>query len=280
MTEKGRIKLIAIDLDNTLLASDSKLSETNKSALEKANEHGVEIVINTGRGLNGIYDDVRSVKGLRYGITSNGACVYDVLTEELLLKYCLSSQSAEKLRKLGHEFNITYEIFVGGRGYVSRDYYENPVSFGQPQRLEEYIKKTRIPVDDIDTFMNGHIDEIENFALVAPNKEVHDELVRKVTEICDDIFVTAPERQWVEVMDRQCGKGKGMLHLCEYLNISLEETVAIGDSDNDMEMFEYAGISVCMENGSPNCKEAADIITKTNLEDGVAYAILNLLGLS
>ncbi len=275
----SRIRLIAIDLDNTLLASDSKLSEANKFALEKANEQGIEIVINTGRGLNGIYDDVRSVKGLRYGITSNGACVYNVQTEELLLKYCLSMESAQKLRELGHEFGITYEIFVGGRGYVSREYYENPVSFGQPERLEKYIKNTRIPVDDIDEFISEHIDEIENFALVAPNKAMHDELEKKVPLVCDDVFVTAPEVQWVEVMDRQCGKGKGMLHLCEHLNILPEETVAIGDSDNDMEMFEYAGISVCMENGSLNCREAADIVTKTNLEDGVAYAILNLLGL-
>lgn len=274
-----KIRLIAIDLDNTLLASDSKLSEANKLALEKATAAGIEVVINTGRGLNGIYDDVRSVKGLRFGITSNGACVYNVQTEELLLKYCLSAGSACKLRELGQVFGITYEIFVGGRGYVSKEYYEDPVSFGQPERLVKYIKHTRIPVENIDTFIDEHLEEIENFVLVAPSKEVHDELLIKAGEICDDVFVTAPETQWVEVMDRQCGKGKGMLHLCEYLNIPMEETVAMGDSDNDMEMFEYAGISVCVENGSQNCKDAADIVTKTNLEDGVAYAILNLLGL-
>lgn len=276
----SNIGLIAIDLDNTLLASDSKLSEANKIALEKATGKGIEVVINTGRGLNGIYEDVRSIKGLRYGITSNGACIYNVQTEELLLKYCLSAESAKKLRKIGRDYKITYEIFVDGRGHVSKEYYDNPVAYGQPERLVKYLKNTRIPEENLEAFIDKHIDEIENFALVAPNAKIHDELVEKVSEICDDVFVTASEVQWVEVMDRQCGKGKGMKHLCEYLNIPLKETVAMGDSDNDMEMFEFAGISVCMENGSPNCRDAADIITKTNLEDGVAYAVLNLLGLS
>lgn len=269
-------KLFAFDLDNTLIL-DSKLSEENARALNAAADAGIELVVNTGRGLTGIYDDVKSIRGIKYAITSNGACIYNLRSGEVIRRFTLSPGSVQKLMETGHSFNVTYEIFVEGHAYVSQEYYDDPARFGMPPKLVGYIQNTRQAVPDLDEFIKQNASKIENFAYVVKDEFVHEAVRCEALKQCDDIFITGSDVQWVEVMDHESGKGKGMGHLCRYLNIDIGDTVAFGDSDNDIEMLEYAGLGICMENGTQNCKAAADAICKSCVEDGVADAIYELI---
>lgn len=267
------IRVISLDLDNTLLNASSRLSEQNRLALEAATAKGIEVVINTGRGINGIFDDVLNVNGLRYAITSNGACIYDLQRNVRIGHYVLKPEIVNKLLGIGCKFGATYEIFVEGKAYVSQKYYDNPAAFGMREKLVPYIRSTRNPVNDIEEFIVCHSDEIENFAYVLKDDKMHTAVYNSVVCDCEDAFVTSSDPWWIEVMDGQCGKGKGLKHLCDYLGYDMKQTCAFGDSGNDLEMLEYAKVAVCMENGSEECKKAADIIAPSNVLDGVATII-------
>lgn len=264
------IKVISLDLDNTLLNADSRLSEKNRCALEAASAKGIEVVVNTGRGINGIFEDVLSVNGLRYAITSNGACIYDLQKNSRIFHNVLKPETVGKLLEIGRKFGATYEIFVEGKAYVSRKYYDNPTAFGMKEKLVPYIQSTRNPVANIEEFISNHIGEIENFAYVLKDDKMHTDVYNGVVCDCEGMFVTSSDSWWIEVMDGSCGKGKGLKNLCNYLGYEISQTCAFGDSGNDLEMLEYAGVAVCMENGSDECKRVADIIAPSNVLDGVA----------
>ncbi len=267
------IKLIATDLDNTALNRESHLSSGNRKAFEDAMNKGIEVVIATGRGLFGIPSEFFEIEGIRYAITSNGACIHNIKTGKVLLRYTLSESTAMKLLQIGKKYGAAYEIFVDGKAYVSKEYYADPEKYGMPAFLHDYIISTRHPVDDIDAFIEEHKSLIENFAYVTKNDTMHTGIADEVIATCKDTFVTSSDPQWVEVMSKESGKGKGLLHLCEYLNIDIKDTAAFGDADNDVEMLEYAGLSIAMENGSKACKEASDFVSDFNYNDGVAKGI-------
>lgn len=272
-----KYKIIATDLDNTALNKESRLSVGNRKAFEKAIENGIEVVVATGRGLSGIPADILAVEGIKYTLTSNGACFYNIRTGEVLQQFTILPEDAKKLVEIGHRNNATYEIFVGGNAYVSKEYYEDPVSFGMPERLYNYIHNTRKPVEDIDAFISENIGKIENFAFVMGSMEVHRQIEADVAKECAHVFVTSADPQWVEVMSDESGKGKGLKHACEYLGIDLSESVAFGDGDNDVEMLRYAGFSVSVSNGSDLCRQSADFISSSNDSDGVARGISLIL---
>lgn len=267
------INLIATDLDDTLLNTESRLSSTNREALELAIRNGIEVVIATGRGLSGIPQDLLDVQGIRYAITSNGACIYNIRTGEILRHYTIPATEVKKLVKIGFDNRAAYEIFVGGKAYVSQEYYDDPAAYGMPENRVGYIHSTRIPVEDIDMFIKEHDSEIENFAFVVNSWSVHDRVAIAIKNTCINVFVTSTDMQWVEVMSSECGKGKGLKHLCEYLDVDFVNVAAFGDGDNDVDMMEFAGMSFCVENGSAACKQAADHIVSSNECDGVSRAI-------
>lgn len=272
------IKLIAFDLDNTTLNRESNLSQGNKEAIERAIAAGIEPVIATGRAITGIPASFFDIEGIHYAITSNGARIVDMHTKETLRQYTLSTDSVHTLIDICHECSITYEIFCDGKAYVSNEYYADPASYGMPSHILDYIKNTRTPVDDIDSFIENNIDSIENVAFVVNGWEVHNKVAALAKNRTNDTFITGADVQWVEVMSEECGKGKGLKHVCDLLDIDLKDTAAFGDADNDIEMLEYSGYAVAVANASEECKKIADFVTLSNYEDGVAYAIDKILG--
>ena len=269
---ESMIKIIASDLDNTALFN-GKLSEENKKAIERAIAQGIDFVPATGRGLSGIPREVLEIKGVNYALTSNGACIHDLRTGEIISHFTLSSEDVESLVSIGKANQIACEIFVDSKAYVAKEYYDDPASFGMPVDLVDYIIKTRIPVDNINEFIAKHREEIENFAFVVKDWETNAMVAKEVAQSCNKVFITTPDRQWVEVMSDESGKGKGLKHLCDFLGIGIDEAAAFGDADNDVEILEYAGLSIAMGNGSEKCKRAADLITLSVTENGLAYGI-------
>lgn len=270
------IKLIASDLDNTALY-EGELYEANKSAIRRALDEGVEFVAVTGRGLSAIPDAFWTLKGFCYAITSNGACITKLDTGEKLAHYTIDSKDVVKLIKIAIDYNAAVEIFVDGRAYVSTDYYLNPVKYGMPEGLVPYVTSSRTPVESILGLINDNLSNIDNFAFVVKDAEMHKNVVAKVRDMCPDTFVVDCEPQWVEVMNPLCNKGNSLMKLAEYLGINADEIAAVGDGDNDIEMLEYAGFSVAMGNASPKLKEIADFITLDVQKDGLAYAIDKIL---
>lgn len=269
------IKLIASDLDGTALL-DGRLSQVNKRTIEKCLKSGVEFAVATGRGLASIPQDVKNITGITYAITSNGACIYNIKTHKILRRYMVSSEDTRKLAQIARELDTGLEIFVGSEAYVDRTYYDNPVKYGMPEKLVDYVHTSRRPISDIYEFIDKHAGEIESFAFVTTN-EVHEAVKERVQRECPETLVIDSEPQWVEVINKECGKGNGVKHLAEYLKIALEDVAVFGDADNDIEMFEVVGMPVAMANASKGCKALARYETSDVKEDGLSEGIENIL---
>lgn len=266
------IKLIASDLDNTALNS-GVLSPANKEAIIKAGELGIAFVAVTGRGLGAVPRDFYDIDTFNYAVTSNGASITNVRTGERLKHFTVTAEDTLKLMDIAREVGSAVEIFVEGKAYVNPDYYADPVAFGMPESIREYILWSRHPVDDIWEFIKNNAGEIENFAFVARDEEMHGRIVEAVKSTCPDNFMVDSECQWVEIMNVNCDKGRGLKILSDYMGIDIKDVAAFGDGDNDLEMLEAAGMSVAMGNASENLKRIADYITLDVKEDGLAYGI-------
>lgn len=127
-------KLIALDLDETTLNRDSRLSAADRAAMERAIAKGVEIVVATGRSFGSVPQEIRTFPGIRYAITGNGAAVHDLGNGQALQRYLLPKEAVEKILDLTWGENLTYEAFIQGIAYAQADYIAAPERFWRMHR--------------------------------------------------------------------------------------------------------------------------------------------------
>lgn len=268
------VKLIALDMDGTLLSPDGTLSGGNLAAIKLAAEVGIEIVPASGRALSALPSEVLALEFINYAITSNGANVMDVKSKTQIYSSCISEKAARGLLGLTMDSELVCEAYWAGGAYVSKQRYET-ISADEiiPAHYIEYFKKTRIPVGDFDDFILGRITEIENFNVITSNLEKRREIYGKASEN-PLITVTSSFPFNIEMGAPGTNKGEALAELCSKLGISREEVLACGDGDNDKELLEFAGMGVAMAHATKVAMDAANYITKGNDEDGVAYAIM------
>ena len=271
------IKCIALDLDRTTLNASGRLSDGNYNALCHAIENGVHIVIASGRSFDTLPKDVLAAPGIEYAITSNGAAIYHIPTSTFLHEYKMTSASVECIIQIAKQHETALEVFIDGKAYALKAYVEDPVSYGTTPQAIPYIQSTRIPIDDIISFIREHIDHIDSMDIVVSGEQQKQLIWNELKYNCDEIYITSSVSQLIEISHKDAGKHSGLRFIREYLNLKPEETAAFGDGDNDIDLLKEAGIGIAMENASSKCKDAATFITKHHDKDGVAYGITEFL---
>lgn len=275
--KKRKVTCIALDLDQTTLNHQGRLSERNRQAIESAIRKGVQIVIASGRAVSALPDDICNINEIRYAITSNGAAVYDLHTKECLKQYKMTGDSIEKILHYTKNLEVAYETFINGQAYGQKEYVEDPVRFGASPMAIPYIQSTRKPVTNIRDFLLDYKEQIESIDVVVKDENLKKKLWKVFEENISDIYVTSSVQQLLEISYQKSGKHSGAAYILEYLGLSREGLAAFGDGDNDAELLKFAEIGIAMENASDACKEAADAVTLSNDADGVAYWIEKLL---
>ena len=275
--KKRKVTCIALDLDQTTLNHQGRLSERNRQAIESAIRKGVQIVIASGRAVSALPDDICNINEIRYAITSNGAAVYDLHTKECLKQYKMTGDSIEKILHYTKNLEVAYETFINGQAYGQKEYVEDPVRFGASLMAIPYIQSTRKPVTNIRDFLLDYKEQIESIDVVVKDENLKKKLWKVFEENISDIYVTSSVQQLLEISYQKSGKHSGAAYILEYLGLSREGLAAFGDGDNDAELLKFAEIGIAMENASDACKEAADAVTLSNDADGVAYWIEKLL---
>lgn len=273
------IKLVALDLDRTTLNSESHLSEVNRQALIDAINNGVHVCIASGRAFDTLPEDVISVPGIEYAITSNGAAIYRIAGKECLKSYVLTPESVKTILKLTENDIVTYEAFIKGQAFASTEYTAHPEKYGATEHSLAYVKKTRILKDDIVSFILEHCHELDSIDIVVGDEELKKDIMDRIRKATDEIYMTSSISQLLEISYKDAGKKSGVKFLTEYLGLSRENVAAFGDADNDTDMIEYAGVGIAMENAAPHLKQIADHITLHHDKDGVAYAFRNILNI-
>ncbi len=267
------IKLIALDLDGTTLDSAGRLPDENKTALERAIAAGVNVVVASGRCYSALPAEVTKISGVQYAISSNGAMITDMRSGKRIYSNCISKDTIHRVKEIVEEHGYMIEVFVDGAAYMERSIWEDIRDNGINYRRREYIMTTRNPIDDIIGFMMAHDGEIENINFFFESMEEKPGIGKVLSELEDDATLTTSfDHNW-EIGGKTTSKAEALRQLSSILGVTTEEMMSFGDSPNDIPMIEAAGLGVAVGNAKESVKEAADYITLSNDDAGVARAV-------
>ncbi len=264
--------MVGLDLDGTLLTDRKEITPRTRKVLEQAIKEGVIILVATGRPWMGVPEELREFPGMRYALTSNGARILDVQEGHIIEEHLLPAESAKKALEICGKYDTLQEIYFDGQGYAPADKMAQVERYHKNPNMWEYMRKTRIPVDDIFEMLareNRGVDKTQAlFADMDERKRAWEELQKE-----RDLELVGSLKYNIEINAAGVNKGTGLVNLGRLLGIRREEIMACGDGDNDTAMLREAGFGVAMGNAEEQVKEAADYITLTNEEEGVAEAI-------
>ena len=266
------IRMIGVDLDGTLLNSEKQLTAYTREVLKKAIEQEVAVVVATGRPFSGVPDELKHFPGIRYALTANGARILDMQKQKVVYENLLSVESSEKVIDILRKHHAIHEFFVDGVGYMDEDGLRNVYAYFEDPHMAEYLQSTRIPVKDVKEKLQTMKCEVDKLQGIFRNQKDKEEALEELNTL-SGIVVTAAMDNNLEINKEGTNKGLGLLQLGKSLGISREEIMACGDGGNDVEMLKEVGFAVAMANGSDPVKKAADFVTVSNDEDGVAKAI-------
>ena len=170
----NKIKLIASDLDGTLLTSQKEITPRLQKALTSIHEMGIFFVPSTGRPFAALPTCVKELPFLKYVITSNGAAVYDAEQKQNLFQSLLSAEAVEKTVKTVKGLPILTEFFIDGKAYISQDAYDNLSRYHLTDTHMKYTRATRIPLSDFWGELEKQKDILENINLVFSDMELKD----------------------------------------------------------------------------------------------------------
>ena len=283
-------KLIAIDLDGTLLNSYGQISEKNRNALNKAKEHNAEIIIASGRTTDSVRNIANDIGAKSYIICGNGSLIYDLQKEEIIYDKFIDKKKALQIIEICEQNSIYYNIYTENM-VITKTLNNNVLFYYQENASKPDNKKTKINiVQDI----YKYVEELENqhilkITISDSNSIIFNGIIRKLRNIKDiDVLdvahmsrkiiktgteETVIEYYYTEITSKNVDKWYAIEYLMDKLNIQRQEVMAIGDNVNDKMMIENAGCGVAMGNSAPYIKVSADIVVSNNNEDGVAEVI-------
>lgn len=262
------IKLITIDIDDTLVNTAKQVTPRVKAALQEATAQGVKVVLTTGRPLSGVQEYLDEL-GLnhqddQYAITYNGGVVQTTNGEELGGKE-LAYSDYLRLREVADELGAYLQVETIDAAYTSAkeiNYWASRENF--------LIKMPLIikPVDEMDP--NDHY---VKFMFIGDEADIDSWRDALPADVKEAYYIVKSTPQHLEFMHKDATKGSGLLTLAAKLGIDRSETMALGDQQNDVTMIEAAGLGVAMGNAVPEVKAVADVETTTQNADGVGVAV-------
>jgi Cof subfamily protein (haloacid dehalogenase superfamily) len=262
-------RLIAADLDGTLLDSRGELSARTIAALRAADDAGIVIVFATGRPPTQARVEVAAVgPAVRYGVMANGSMICSLPDREALhtvsFPNAVAFAAIERLRAHDPRF---------GFGLVSDRGFTQEAGFAERMPMHQGADE---PVADV---LTGHDGASEVMKLIAFHNDhsAHELLAIVPAIVGDHLVVSHLGAEAVELSPAGVDKGAGVRWLCDHLTIDAADVVAFGDEINDLAMFRFAGRSIAVANAALAVRQAADEITDSNDDDGVAKVIERLL---
>ena len=283
-------KLIAIDLDGTLLNSYGQVSERNREALKKAQEKGIQIVLASGRSTNSVKNIANELGDNNYIICGNGSLVYDLQSDEIIYDKFIEKKKALQIIKICEENSIYYNVYTENM-VIAKSLSNNVLFYHQENANKPDSRKTKINlVENIYEYIqNIENENILKFTISDNSSIIFNSIIKKLREIknIDVLDVAHMSRKiikagteevqmayyYTEITSENVDKWNAIKWLAEKLGIPNEEVMGIGDNVNDKLMIENAGLGVAMGNSAPYIKEIADRIVASNNDDGVAEII-------
>lgn len=266
------IKLIALDMDGTLLDPDHlHISPRNREALRAAAARGIKIALATGRNVCLIEDAARTLGVVDFVIAANGASVVDWRTGESLRCIPLPEEQWRTMLDIVKRRNLIVEIYADGKAFLTGADLQKAgeMEYGSAEFAEYFVTKVEL-ADDVAAAAAGLPVEKVHIFYVPPGEM--EGLMEELSAAGPMVFANGAPTN-LEITAPGADKGEGLCAICARLGISPEETMAFGDGDNDLQMLALAGESFAMENGSPSAKAAAKHLAPPNSDSGVGQMI-------
>lgn len=258
-----KYKLMAVDVDGTLLDSRGNLTEETIKAVRLAVDKGLIFTISSGRPVQGVMSLTEKLGLDLPVITFNGAMIITAQTREILFEKKLSPCKAESIVRLGEEFGTTVAVWSENRLYVNR-LNERALRYGKNAGVQPIMF-----TDLHEVIKNGVLK-----VLWYDDVEVIEKYEREMGRyLSGGINFHTSQPYYLEFVDEGASKAIALEKLGEHFGIKREEIIAAGDGFNDLSMIEYAGLGVAMGNAKDEIKRKADYIAPTNDENGVAHVI-------
>lgn len=278
-------KLIAIDIDGTLLNSKSELTEKTKQVLRLASKKGIYIVLTSGRLTNTVKKFCEEIGADKYLIAENGATIINLQTDKLEYSKYLSKDVVNKVLDVCEGNNIYYMVYTNKELIVKNIKHMTMFFYKQNYNPKARINTIVAGRDYIDAVT----DEFTKLMICDEDRAIYNNIINKLNEIPEidvspvphistknleiDGKKTTIEYSYADISAKGTNKWYAIKELIKKLGIKDDEVIAIGDNINDIKMIENAGLGVAMENGSPHVRALADVVAPSNNEDGVAYIV-------
>ena len=262
------IKLIATDLDGTFLNNESEISPFNKEIFDYLANNGVEIILSTGRPFEGMVRYKRHLNNKNNSIVLNGAIITDS-GEKFIYDETLDEETALKVMEIYKKYkrhDIYLHVYSGNKYIASEEDF-----YFRRYANKEKLKQIFVGLHNIESF------EFSKMLFIGE----HEILERLQEEIRASVKVhtSFSHTSFLEILRDGINKGTALKWLCEKKGIERENVIAFGDNYNDIEMIEFAGVGVAMENGEEEVKQRADYIASDNHSNGVGKFLKDFLDL-
>lgn len=289
-------KLVAIDLDGTMLNQYGIITEKTKKAISKTQEKGVEVMIASGRAITSVKRFSKEINSNKYFISGNGAITYDIKNNKILYENILSKTKALKIIKICEENSIYYNVYTEN-GIIAKNLSYNTLYYYKDNLTKPDENRTHINiVENVYDYFEQREEKILKIMICDEHKTVFNSIVRKLKELSEIEVLEvshmsrkiikqgtdeiALEYFYTEVSAKDVDKWNALEEIIGLMNIPKEEVVTIGDNANDLKMITNAGLGVAMGESAPYVKQSADIIAPTNDEDGVAIILNKIFDLN
>ncbi|MGL4534574.1 MAG: Cof-type HAD-IIB family hydrolase [Fusobacteriaceae bacterium] len=261
-----KIKLIASDIDGTLLRSDRTISEATKNYIQEFKQSGGKFILATGRAYFGVKKilDILNYEGVI--ITYNGAKIINTKTDEILHYTPVNENVTKKMIELARINGIHLNLYQNEEWYVEDSAREEGINYASLVEKDPIEK-------NFDSFIDYNMTKI---LFIAENEKLKEleKIIKK--QIGEEVHITYSKKTFLEVLDKKVNKGDALKLVLDSYSILPEECAAFGDELNDKEMLKLVKYGVAMENSNPELKEQVQFITLKNDEDGIIEFLKNL----
>ena len=288
-------KLIAIDLDGTLLNSNGNVSQETKETLQQIMGQNIKIVLASGRMVDSMKAISEEIGKQKYLIAGNGSIIYDTEKEKILYKNFLSKQKVLDVIRICEENSIYYNIYTE-KELLTPSLKYNVLYYHKENANREEKERTKINIIEnmYEYIQNTERDDFLKITICDEDKMIFNSIIRKIKQVkgIDVLDVEHMSRKnitqgtenikisycYTEVSAQNVDKWEAIKYILEQENIEAEEVIAIGDNINDKKMIQNAGIGIAMKESTPVITEIANIITEeTNDADGVAKTLRSII---
>ena len=264
--EKVDIRAVCIDIDGTLVGPDEVVSPRVSAALAKARSRGIEIVIATGRSKFSTMPIARQIPPLGYGIVATGSVVIHLEHNTLVMRNVLTHDEALAATKILWDAGLAPRIYEDA-------IHSARILFHPDRPIPKDIASRHTPWPELCTRIPFEPTSVEAFGSQAQMRPLAEQLRRTLPPSMVVIESHRNHYWYLEICSLRAGKGEGLKAMAAHLGISPRNMMAIGDGFNDLDMIAEAGIGIAMGNALPEVQAAADDVTATQADDGVAEAL-------